>query len=225
MTLSVGNLARHFGAVPILEGVELKLHPNTLTLLTGRNGSGKSTLVNCVTGFDRHYQGCVAIGPQRMDKYGPEVRARRGLVRTFQYPHLFPSMAVRENIAIGYCAKRFSLDSYFHRFSNLVDAGGSLTNLGLRPLEKRKADALSFGEMKLVNLARALTNGPRYLLLDEPLASLHGERREAVVSAIVDCKKQGAGILVIEHRVPDLIPHADAALELRDGRLFPRDTR
>jgi ABC-type Mn2+/Zn2+ transport system ATPase subunit len=109
------------------------------------------------------------------------------------------------------------LSSYFQQQWQQTEIQS--TPKGVEDLYARRGDELSFGEMKLVNTARAIATKPRVLLLDEPLASLDGERRAIVVNAILRIRDAGCSVLAVEHDLQDLLPIADAAFELTDGKM------
>jgi ABC-type branched-subunit amino acid transport system ATPase component len=217
--LRAEDIRRLYGASYVLNGVSLSLFAGSLTLLTGRNGSGKSTLINCLTGFDRAHEGEVLLFDKSVKRKGADERARLGVVRTFQYPHLFSSLTVHDNLSLGRKAHCSAFYSYFKwRWRDNTLDGDVLMN-SLSEFYNRQGAKLSFGEMKLVNTARAFMTGAKVLLLDEPLASLHGRKRQEMLEAICQKRRDGCALLVIEHDMPDLINLADAVYELREGRI------
>ncbi len=219
--LAAMNISRRFGSAAVLDDVSLTLAAGTLTVLTGRNGSGKTTLVNCLTGFDLAYEGKVQFRGKPLGRMPADGRARLGLVRTFQYPHVFADLDVRDHIRLGRLAGLAAIGSYFARWDNGVPAE-IIEELELHALLDRRGFALSFGEMKVVNTARVLATGAPAILLDEPLASLHGHRRELVVRAIERRRSAGCAVLVIEHEAPELMASAEKLFELEGGTLNRR---
>lgn len=212
--LEVKGLGRKYGTGYILREVSFALRPGTVSLLTGRNGSGKTTLLNCLSGFDRRYKGVVSLKGGRIDHLGPDARARRGLVRTFQEPQLFGDMSVGRQVALGALASYSACRSYLK--------WGWADNLGVivhGEFADRKGTKLSFGEMKLVNIERALATGASVLLLDEPLASLHAGRLGEVVASIEKARSSGRAVLIIEHQVEGVLHLVDHRYELREGEL------
>jgi branched-chain amino acid transport system ATP-binding protein len=191
-----------YGGSPLLKDISMSLEYGRLALLGGVNGSGKTTLVNCLTGFDSLYSGGVNLDGEPVSDLPPDHRARLGLVRTFQTPHLFASLSVREHLALGGQARSAIVRGCFARW-RFDGSDDVIEELDLAPLLERRGDSLSYGEMKVVNLARALSCDARILLLDEPLASLHGGRRELVVSAVRRRVHAGCALLVIEHDAAD----------------------
>jgi branched-chain amino acid transport system ATP-binding protein len=220
--LRAEGIRRSFGHGAVLDGVSLALRPRTLTLLTGRNGSGKSTFLNCLTGFDRTYAGDVFLGGLSLRHASADTRARMGMVRTFQYPHLFASLPVRHHLALSQGARANALASYLNFSWKSQTTTGDVRDLELGRLLERRGSELSFGEMKVVNVARAFATGAQVFLLDEPLASLHGRRRETMLRAILNRRDSGCALLVIEHETAELTKCADVALDLSEGRLHER---
>lgn len=217
--LAADGITRRFGTVPVLDAVSFTMARGSLTLLTGANGSGKTTLVNCLTGFDPSHQGQVTFRERPLRRLGPDARARLGVVRSFQYPHLFGEFSVTDHLALASVNGLALWRVYFARWADRPMAD-VVDELQLQPLLDRRGHALSLGEMKVVNLARALSTNATVLFLDEPLASLHGRRRQLVVEAIVRRRDRGCALLVIEHETHELDRIADARYELCDGHLI-----
>jgi ABC-type branched-subunit amino acid transport system ATPase component len=211
-------ISKTYGGRALLRRVSVSLEYGNLALLVGVNGSGKTTLINCVTGFDRLYVGSVRLNGSSVDALPADGRARLGLVRTFQTPHLFTSLSVREHLALGTQAQSATIRGCFMRWraDGLSDV---VEELSLGSLLQRRCESLSYGEMKLVNIARALSSGARVLLLDEPLASLHKGRRELVVAAIAQRVYTGCAVLVIEHVTADFDAMGCRRLALANGQI------
>ena len=218
------GVRRSFGHAAVLDGVSLSLAASTLTLLTGKNGSGKTTLVNCLTGFDSAYEGRVVFRGRPIENLSSDARARLGVVRTFQQPHLFTELRVADHLGLGRLARSAVLRSLFRPWDTDVPME-IVEELDLRPLMSRRGYALSFGEMKVLSTARALSTDARVLLLDEPLASLHGRRRQVVLEAIGRRRERGCAVLAIEHETQGLDQLADACYELLEGKLVERRRR
>jgi branched-chain amino acid transport system ATP-binding protein len=221
--LKIRGVSRRFGSVPLLRSVSVDLCPGTITVLMGRNGSGKTTLINCVTGFDQNYEGEVFLGNELLNGTAANERAQRGIVRTFQYPHLFANMTVARHIALARYASMHAIFSYIYFDWETQIEEQVLASLKISDLSAKTATQLSFGEMKLVNIARALGTGANIFLFDEPLASLHGERREAVLTTLAGLRDSGSAILVVEHDICGLLNMADSVYELVDGILQKAD--
>ncbi len=216
--LQVKQLSRRYGQVPVLDRVSLSLMPGSLTLLWGKNGSGKTTLINCISGFDLSYSGDVFLGQANLNSRAADERARRGIARTFQQPHLFDDLTVAEHLSLGAIARTWIAKAYLARWRASTPPN-LIAELDLEPLLKRRGNQLSLGEMKVVNTARVLSTGARVFLLDEPLASLHGARRQRVLDTIIARRSLGCAVLVIEHERREWRELADARFELRNARL------
>ena len=217
--LSAHSIHKDFGSGAILANVSLHLYRGSITLLTGRNGSGKTTLVNCLTGFDLRYRGEVYLNGAPLRRRPAEHRARLGIVRTFQYPHLFAELTVGQHLALGALASTYTMSSYLKSIDARLAQSTSAVRLGMESLLNKRGRQLSFGEMKLVNTARLIETGGSVIILDEPLASIHGARRQAVLHEIVELRKSGCALLVIEHLLPELQAIADTVCEIEDGVL------
>ena len=220
--LVVTGVRKSFAGVPLLNDISFTLLAGSVTILTGRNGSGKSTLVNCLAGFDRNYEGDVVLCGANLRGVSSEERARLGLVRTFQSPHLFTDLEVVQNLQLAQSARMPALRSYFTSQAGQAPSE-IIGEFELRLLLKRLSGRLSYGEMKTVNTARAFSTNAKVLLLDEPLASLHRHRRELVVQAIASKAQTGSAVLVVEHELQGLTRIADAHYDLVDGRLISVD--
>jgi ABC-type branched-subunit amino acid transport system ATPase component len=216
--LSVDHLSRRYGGVQVLSGVSLSLAEGAIAVITGRNGSGKTTLVNCLSGFDLSYKGVVKAFGINIRHMTADERARLGVVRTFQYPHLFPEFSVADHLELGRAAKTTAIQTYAQTWRESTQSA-LLVELELAELAPRRSNQLSFGEMKLLNLARALATGARVLLLDEPLASLHDHLRKLAVRAIARRAQAGCALLVIEHDLRLLADIMTAGYTLESGSL------
>jgi branched-chain amino acid transport system ATP-binding protein len=216
--LQMKQLSRRYGQVPVLDSVSLSLKAGSLTLLWGKNGSGKTTLINCISGFDLSYTGDIFLGEDNINRRSADERARRGVVRTFQQPHLFHDLTVAEHLSLGAVARTRVGKAYLARWC-MTAPPDLIAELDLEPLLKRRGSQLSFGEMKVVNTARVLSTSAKVLLLDEPLASLHGGRRRRVLDAIIARRSLGCAVLVIEHEHREWQELADARFELFNAQL------
>jgi branched-chain amino acid transport system ATP-binding protein len=217
--LTATGLRKILGGGTILKNLDLALEPGTVTLLTGTNGSGKTTLINCLSGFDRGYRGQIWFRSRRIDRHAAEDRARAGLVRTFQYPHIFPELSLADHLRIARGADGPPLLTYLQPPAGDVD--GLLGEFDLQALRDRAGHQLSFGEMKLLNTARAFATSAVVLLLDEPLASLNVRRRECVVAAIARRAAAGCALLVVEHEAGELAKVVTRHLAISEGALTP----
>jgi branched-chain amino acid transport system ATP-binding protein len=212
-------LSRSFHGVHALREVTLDLRPNEVVGLIGPNGAGKTTLVNLLTGFDRPTSGTVELGDRDITRWRPHRRGRAGLARTFQHSHSFGNLSVRENVEVSALGIGASPRSARRRADELLDL------LGLRRRERTPASALSHGDERKLEVARALAIEPRYVLLDEPAAGLPEAEIpdfSAVIRSVRDVR--GAGILLIDHNMALVMAVCDRIHVLDQGRTLVEGT-
>jgi branched-chain amino acid transport system ATP-binding protein len=178
--LRVASLTKSFGGFVALDNISVEIRKGERFGLIGPNGSGKTTLVNCISGALRPSRGTVSLGGEDVTPLPPNVRARRGIARSFQIPRPFRSMTVLENlmVALDFAAGRGVLESAAHR----RDAAMSiLTRIGLVHKAGALATALTQVDLRKMELARALAMGPKLLISDEAMAGLsHSEVDEVL---------------------------------------------
>ncbi|HYD09864.1 MAG TPA: ATP-binding cassette domain-containing protein, partial [Acidimicrobiales bacterium] len=175
MLLRAEGVSVAFGGVKALTEVDLEVGAAELVGLIGPNGAGKTTLIDAVTGFTPVTAGRVSLGERELAGLTPDRRARLGLVRTFQAGETFAPLTVAEHLlaaaqppgALG--ALR---DLVAPRRARVVDVAWVLDELGLADVADQFPDDLSYGQRKLVDLARALVTKPKVVLCDEPAAGL-----------------------------------------------------
>ena len=201
--LQVDAVSVSFGGVKALSSVSLAAGAGRITGLIGPNGAGKTTLFNVVTGLLKPTAGRVVLDGRDVTSAGAHRRARLGVARTFQRLEVFGSMTARDNVLVAAEIRkrraRGGGDADPRRTADhLLDLVGLTDVAGVR------ADTLSTGHARLVELARALATRPRLLLLDEPASGLdtaEGDRFGRLLAQLAD---EGIGILLVEHDV-DLV--------------------
>jgi branched-chain amino acid transport system ATP-binding protein len=195
--LQVTGAEVRFGGVHALRGVDLAVHPGTVTGLIGPNGAGKTTLFNAVCGLQGLNGGRISFDGKPMEKLRPHKRARLGIARTFQRLEVFGSLSVRENVlAAAEIRRRWSGDRS-ETSSSVAD--GVLARVGLTALAQQAADTLPTGQARLLELARALATRPRLLLLDEPSSGLSDTESEDLGHLLMSLATEGMGVLLVEH--------------------------
>lgn len=208
--LAVRGLAKRFGGVTALAGVDVSVADGELVGLIGPNGSGKTTLVNCVSGVLPPTEGVVDFEGRDVTRWSRPRRARAGLLRTFQNLRLFGELTVRENIeAGGFNGRRGGTDGVEH----LLD------EFALAPFARRRAGDLPYGYQRRVEIARALLGRPRLLLLDEPAAGLGESERDDLRDALLAARRRlGMSMLVIDHDMTFMLDLCERLIAFRDGR-------
>ena len=207
--LQVDGLVVRFGGVTAVNDVSLTAPVGRLTGLIGPNGAGKTTLFNACSGLLRPSAGRIVLFGDDVTRMNPAARAQRGLGRTFQRMELFDSLTVSENVALGReaaLAGSQPITQVFGRRGDRVQveeaASAAIDVCGLADIARRPAGALSTGQRRLVELARALAGPFRLLLLDEPSSGLdhaETERFGEILREVVTGR--GTGILLVEHHM------------------------
>ncbi len=221
--LDVQGLDRSFGALHVTRDVNLTLEVGARRALIGPNGAGKTTLINLITGALRPSAGKVLLNGEDVTGLSQAQRARRGLARTFQINQLFRGLTVLENIAMtigerdGNCnsmwrsagAKRVVID----------EALGHLESLKIAEDALKLVRELPYGRQRLVEIAIALAQRPRVLLLDEPAAGVPSSESHLILD-VVDALDPDIAILIIEHDMDVVFRFAKEITVLVQGAVF-----
>jgi branched-chain amino acid transport system ATP-binding protein len=201
-----------FGGLVAVKNADLAVPPATIVGLIGPNGAGKSTLFAVLSGLLRPTSGQVYQNGQDVTGTRPQIRAERGLARTFQHPELFPGLTVREHLTLGYRVRH----NRGRIWTDLITMGSVrpvetdektrveqlLDLLGLNPVADRPALGLPLGQARLVELGRALSTSPTVLLLDEPSSGLDSTETEQLETTLRRVTtEQGISVLLVEHDV------------------------
>ncbi len=187
----------NFGGLAALAGVSLDVLPGESVGLIGPNGSGKSTMLNVLSGLQRPASGSVRLNGQDITRMPAYRRARRGMARTFQRLELWGSMTVAENVrTAAELAARWQPD---HRPAAV--AAQVLEVMGISHLAGREIAELTSGQGRLVEVARALAESPRLLLLDEPTAGLSETETRQLTELLAGIVAGGTAVILVEHHV------------------------
>ncbi|CAN5662325.1 hypothetical protein BH10ACT1_BH10ACT1_17040 [soil metagenome] len=220
MSLVVEGITVRFGGHTALDAVSIDARAGLVTGLIGPNGAGKTTLFNVITGVQRPEQGSVHLDDQPLDGLAPHARARRGLGRTFQRLELFGSLTVRENIRVAVSARPGRQRSHA-----VGDATGALIDrLDLGAIADHRADSLSTGTGRIVELARCLALDPTVLLLDEPASGQDDQETERFAAVLTALATEGTAVLLVEHDMDLVMRVCDRIHVLDFGRLLTSGT-
>jgi branched-chain amino acid transport system ATP-binding protein len=231
--LEVRSVSRAFGGVTALRGVSFAVHPGQIKAVIGPNGAGKTTLFNVVSGLLSADSGDVCYRGESILGLRPYQIARRGLSRTFQNLSLFGNMTVGENVMVGrHCRLRAGILSAvlrtpLHRREERavrIAAAEKLDLVGLAGKESTAIATLSFGQRRLVELARALATEPDLLLLDEPASGLNTKETADLGQVIRRIRDQGVTILLVEHDMSLVMEVSDSILVLNYGEPIAEGT-
>ena len=208
MPIEISNVVVQFGGIVALAGVSLTLAPKQIVAVIGANGSGKSTLFNSITGFVKVAKGSVRIDGKEVVDVPPQLRIAKGLARTFQTPRFDPFITVEKAVLCGFypVSKTGMLQSMLcmpnaRREERATRAACDiiLRDFKLEKLRDAQMGELPMGQVRLVEVARAVANKPKYLLLDEPAAGLTKVEQTLLGEEIRRLAQGGVGILLVEH--------------------------
>jgi branched-chain amino acid transport system permease protein len=230
--LEFGGVAKRFGGVTALAGVDLRLTSGEILGLIGPNGSGKTTLVNLAAGFDRLDTGTIRLDGTMLDGLAPYAIARRGLARNLQTGALIDTMSALDTVALSYLSGRGMITlrrALAGDAASVAAAHGPaltlLSRLGVAAAAAtQRCGALAHGVRRRVEIARALALGPRLLLLDEPAAGLDRAARDVLARTLAALAETGIGLLVIEHDMRFLMTLAHRVVCLERGRIIAAGT-
>ncbi len=221
--LELDKLVKHYGALRVTDEVSLSVQDRQLHAIIGPNGAGKTTLINQITGDLPSESGSVRFAGQDLRGLGPEKRAVRGLLRSFQITSVFDQFTVLENLTLAALGTREPAlgfwKSLLSRQPMVQEARQALQAVGLQGREDVRVSDISYGERRQLELGMALAAGPRFLLLDEPMAGMSPQESAVVVSLLQELKKS-YGILLIEHDMNAVFALADWITVLADGRVM-----
>jgi branched-chain amino acid transport system ATP-binding protein len=225
--LELNKVSKWFGGLPALQEVSFRLEPGRVTALIGPNGAGKSTLINCISGVDRAGGGTIRLDGRAIETLPAHTIAALGIARTFQNLKLFTRLSVLDNVLVGltvaaersFARSMLRLPALRHQERQLrLCALEALDDFGLAGKAGWPAAALSYGEKKRVEMARAFVSAPRLVLLDEPVAGLNSEETARIARHIRRQRNAGHTMLLVEHDMELVMDVADQVVVLDSGR-------
>ena len=229
--LEIVGLSKSYAGVKALRDVSISVRAGTVHALIGPNGAGKSTLINCVSGLYGANAGTVRMAGHDVTGEPAHVRARLGMARTFQNLQLVPSLTVIENVMLGVRTQR----AWPHDFVAWLlspDFDGAtrrraldlLAAFNLAHLADARPEDLPYGHRKLAELARAMAEDPRVMLLDEPIAGLSDAEAREIAAVIVRIRDAGTTILLVEHNMNFVMQLSDRITVLDYGAKIAEGT-
>ena len=219
--LELDDVAIRFGGVQAVAGVSLAVEAGDFVGLIGPNGAGKTTLIKIVAGLLRPDRGRIALGGVDVTRDATSVRVRRGLALTHQIVRPFRAMTVLDNVvlAAGYRRTSSPFRAMLHvdRRRESERAADILALVGLGGTERKLAGSLPLGQMKRLEVARALAVDPKVILLDEPLAGLNQTEAGKQVETISDVHQRGVTVLLVEHNLEEVMRICRRLIVLNNG--------
>jgi len=225
--LELAGVARHFGGVKAVDGVDLAVAEGELFGLIGPNGSGKTTLIDLISGFQHPDRGTIAFAGSPVAGWRPHRLAEAGLARTFQRVRLFAALSVLDNVLVGMHGRTRGGD--LGRLLGLRAARASareragqarelLERVGLTGVEDRPASALAYGQQRRLEIARALALRPRMLLLDEPVAGMNPAEVAKLSALFRELNAEGLTMILVEHHLRLVVEVCSRVAVLNYGR-------
>jgi branched-chain amino acid transport system ATP-binding protein len=225
--LDVSSVSKNYGGVAALQAVSFTVRSGTVLGLIGANGAGKTTLLDIIGGEQAADEGEIRLFGSRLAG-APHDRARSGLARTFQRPQVSPEMTIYENVAVGFCVRQLATwpRTLVEPLKVLVrgdlpsrqDVAAACDRVGLDRID-RSADVLSFGELRLLEVARAILQKPKVVLLDEPFPGVEDENIELLVMALRQLADDGHTVVLVDHNITIVQALVDEIVLLAQGKV------
>ncbi|HXE88407.1 MAG TPA: ABC transporter ATP-binding protein [Hyphomicrobiaceae bacterium] len=226
--LTVAGLAKSFGGLRVTDGVDLVIDPGERRLIIGPNGAGKTTLFNQITGEIAPDTGSVTLFGQDITRVPCRRRAHLGMARTYQIITLFPQDTILHNVTLallGLSPLRWNPFATLARRRDLAERGrAALARVGLDHIAERPLAQTSYGERRRVEIAMALAQEPRVLLLDEPFAGLSIDERRDVQRLLMAIPRD-VTLVMIEHNMDVALDLADRITLMHFGKVIVEGTR
>jgi branched-chain amino acid transport system ATP-binding protein len=233
--LEAREVTQRFGGITAVDRVSLTVHAGTVHGLIGPNGAGKTTFFDCIAGVQKPVAGTVLLDGHDVTSASSVARARRGLRRTFQRQQVFGWLSVEDNVLLalewhggggGVVGDLLRLPARRRRERDRRERSDHvLEQCGLLELRREPAGGLSIGELRRVELARAIVDAPRLLLLDEPTSGLEDSEIDQLGEIILGLRNsRECGVLLIEHHIPFVMQYSDELSVLELGRVIARGT-
>ena len=223
MSLSIKNIKKSFGAITVLDDVNIELNKMECIGIIGPNGAGKSTLFKIISGNLKQDTGNIIFNDMLINKLDNEKRARLGISQSFQKNSLFPEMTVKESLMIS-CSQRYKIS--FNFFNSLVknkiinkEAIAVATDIGLKKYLNIKSDELAYGLQRQLELGIAIACNPELLLLDEPTAGMSPAETKEIIKLIKRLSNKYS-IIIVEHDMEVIYNLADRIYVLDRGAII-----
>jgi len=212
--LEARELAKQYHKRRVVDGVSLQVENGSVVGLLGPNGAGKTTSFYMIAGFVRPTSGRVLLADEDITGLPIHKRAKRGISYLAQEPSVFKKLTVEENIRIVLEPLGLEKDEIDYRINSLLE------DMKIQALAGNKANTLSGGERRRVEIMRALAIKPRFILLDEPFAGIDPLSVADLQQIIIELKNKGLGVLISDHNVRETLSVCDYAYIISKGKIF-----
>jgi lipopolysaccharide export system ATP-binding protein len=212
--LTAIKLQKTYGGRRVVDDVSLHVEKGEVVGLLGANGAGKTTTFYMIVGLERPDSGVVSLGDEDVTKLPMYLRARLGLGYLPQEPSIFRKMTAAQNILAVLETMGLRRRERLTRLEELLE------EFGIAHVRNTRGDALSGGERRRTEIARALASEPQYILLDEPFAGIDPKAVDDIQNVILYLRNRSIGILITDHNVRETLGVTDRAYIMADGRIF-----
>ena len=212
--LATFHLEKTYGKRRVVDNVSLHVEKGEVVGLLGANGAGKTTTFYMIVGLEQPNRGTVQLGERDVTGLPMYLRARLGLGYLPQEPSIFRKMTAAQNILAVLETMGMRRRERLTRLEELLE------EFGIAHVRNTRGDALSGGERRRTEIARALATDPQYILLDEPFAGIDPKAVDDIQNVILYLRKRGIGILVTDHNVRETLGVTDRAYIMAEGRIF-----
>jgi lipopolysaccharide export system ATP-binding protein len=212
--LAAFHLQKTYGKRRVVDDVSLHVEPSEVVGLLGANGAGKTTTFYMIMGLEQPDRGTIRLGERDVTKLPMYLRARLGLGYLPQEPSVFRKMTAAENILAVLETMGLRRRERYKRLEELLE------EFGVAHVRNTRGDALSGGERRRTEIARALATEPQFILLDEPFAGIDPKAVDDIQNVILYLKNRGIGILITDHNVRETLGVTDRAYIMAEGRIF-----
>ena len=218
MNLRTEQIVKEYGSRRVVDHVSLEVCEGEVVGLLGPNGAGKTTTFHTIVGLIAPKEGHIFLGSSEITTLPMYIRARRGIGYLAQERSVFRRLSVLENVMAVLESLDLSREEREDRAERLLD------ELGLTVLSGQRADALSGGEARRLEIARALAREPKFMLLDEPFAGIDPKAVQDIQTMISDLKRRNIGLLVTDHNVRETLAITDRSYILTEGSILTSGT-
>lgn len=218
MALRAEKLCKRYGGRAVVDGVSIEVRPGEVVGLLGPNGAGKTTTFHSMVGFVAPDEGSIFLDETDITSLPMYRRAREGIGYLPQETSIFRRLTVAQNVRAVLETRGLQRGEIDGRLGEL------LAELNLEPRAEQRADTLSGGETRRVEIARALACAPRYILLDEPFAGIDPRTVEDLQNIVSELRNKGLGVLITDHNVRETLEITDRAYIMVEGRILTAGT-
>lgn len=227
--LKIKNLSKRFGGVKAVNNCSFDIKENNITALIGPNGSGKSTVFNLISGVLKEDSGKIIYNKTDITRFSPEQVSNVGISRLFQRSQLFDNLTIRENLLLAIDNEDTKFWKNFLGKNKTTKEKEERVNKMLKLVEmesfsNKLGRELSFGQKRLIEITRTILNPHKLLMLDEPVAGVNPKLRKKISEILLDLKKKGETILLIEHDMNFALNLADEVIVLDEGKVIAKGT-